>query len=346
MKMIRFRTRWVAVAAALMMLLSFAAACAKDPPAPEQTTKESYVVGVSMDTMFSSYWGSAVTSLDATAKEMGNVELRYLVAEGDANVQNEQIDSLIAQDVDAIICVPKDGQAIMAAVAKCNAANIPFIFLDRPVESTSSIKVDYGVATENYEIVVISMNMMVDYAKANNFKLKALELMGALTDNNAIVRSQAYADVSAANPDVFEILQTIPTDWDANIAYSGLQNAFAANPDANCVLVPSDHFWPAIENVLTEIGRLTTFGEEGHVYIVAVGIEPYVLPAVRDSYIGFDSSSPIKEAAKLTLEAAVKLANGESMGKDFTLLAGFVLTPQNFNELASQTYGYDEWKAG
>ena len=305
-----------------------------------ETTVKQYVIGVSMDTQNSSYWKAMVTSLDNTAAELGNVELRYLVAEGDVNVQNQQIESLISQSVDAIICVPKDSVAVLSAVKKCNEANIPFLFCDRTIESTDDARVDYGVATDNYAMTREGALWLVDYAKENKIVFKAVELMGALTDPNAVLRSEAYNDVAEANADVFTIVQSIPTDWAPDKAYAGIKNAFEANPDINLIVAASDYFWPSASNALKEIGKYAVTGEENHVFFMGVDGEPYGVKAIEDGYIDGDNCQPIMESARQTLLAAIILADGGEMEEEFVLLPGFVLTQENFEELGPLAYGY------
>jgi len=303
-------------------------------------TDNKYVIGVSMATLGSSYGEACKTGLDNTAAELGNVELSYLVAGDDANMQNQQIATFISQGVDAIICVPYDTVAILTAIEECNAAGIPFIFCDRPIEGTANAAPDYGVATDNYALTRLGAQWLVDRAKAAGEVIYAVEFMGALSDEGAVLRSNAYNDVAEANPDVLTIVTSVPTEWDFAVPYTALKDAYAANPEINAILGASDAFFPACANALVELGKWYKVDEEGHVPFIGVDGEPYAIRALEQGWMLASMPQPIMITAKECVLAAITLADGGSMGEDYKLLPGFVLTLENFDELGSQTYGY------
>src|SRR5450756_562318 len=102
---------------------------ATQPPAATTAPAASVIdgkgmkVGLSMDSLESAFWIANEKAIKAQAVT-DNVQLIEVIAEGDANKQNQQIENLIAQGVKAIIIAPKDGSAIEAAVQKAKDANI------------------------------------------------------------------------------------------------------------------------------------------------------------------------------------------------------------------------------
>lgn len=314
----------------LLLVLSF----------PSIAEEKTYVIGISMATQNSTYWEAMMTGIDEAVSERGNVEVRYLVAEDDANVQNQQINTFISQGVDAIICVPYDSEAILVAVEECHDAKIPFIWCDRQITGSDEIKPDYGAGTDNYALTRGGAEWLVGMAKEQGITLQAVELIGALTDENAVKRSQAYNDVAAENPDVLTIITGVPTDWDMSAPYAALKTAFAANPEINCILGGTDGFWPACANALKEVDRYAKTGEEGHVYFIGVDGEPYAIRALEQGYIDGDMCQPIMRSAKACIDAAVILADGGSLESEFDLLGGETITQENFAEIGYTAYGY------
>ena len=191
---------------------------ANTPAASEPTTGESstgpIVIGVSMDTVDHPFWQADVAGMEAKAEELG-VTLDLQVAQGDAAVQNQQIDDMLAKGVAAIICAPKDSKAILPAITKCNEKNVPFIYNDRSIDNTDTATVAYGCGTDNYALAKSGWEWMVQYVKDNDIGvLNVLELSGDLADNNVLDRTQGFKDVMDANPDIVNLVQTVPTEWD------------------------------------------------------------------------------------------------------------------------------------
>ena len=309
-----------------------------EPTETESTEPaETYTIGISMDTQNSYYWKAMTAAFDNKAQELGNVTLKYLVAQLDSTVQNQQIKSFISQGVDAIICIPHDDKAILSAVTQCKEANIPFLFYDRPITSDDAV---YGIATDNYELAKAGMTQLVADAKANNIQIKAVEILGALTDPNAVNRSKAFNDVASENPDVVTIYQSIPTEWDFDKAYAGVKNAFQAHPDINCILAASDAFWPSASNALKEIDKCEPQGDPNHIIYIGLDGEPYGVKAVQEGYIDYDCCQPVMDSTYEIMDAAIKILNGETMPEQFKLNPGFVLTPENFSENGPKAYGY------
>jgi len=141
----------------------------EEPKAADKKIK----IGLSMDSLESAFWVANHKAMVEKAKEL-NVEMVEMMAEGDPNKQNQQIENLIAQGVSAIICAPKDGGAIVAAVKKCQEAKIPIIMNNRPVQG--NVEPELTVLSDNYAMAKEIMQWFVDKAKKENKKYKALLL--------------------------------------------------------------------------------------------------------------------------------------------------------------------------
>ncbi len=88
--------------------------------------RHSYVIGVSMLSLQSEFVVNVKDAMEARAKEM-NVSLIITDAERTADKQVQQVESFIAQKVDAIILNPCELEASSPAVAKAKVAGIPII---------------------------------------------------------------------------------------------------------------------------------------------------------------------------------------------------------------------------
>src|SRR5438093_4221782 len=104
---------------------------------PKLTKKDKYKVGFAQ-TESNNPWRLAQTaSMKDEAAKKGD-ELVYTDAAGSAAKQVSDVDSMIAQKVDAIFLAPREEKPLAAAVLKAKAAGIPVILLDRNVDETQA----------------------------------------------------------------------------------------------------------------------------------------------------------------------------------------------------------------
>ena len=132
----------IALALALILVLGLAA-CASNPDAkndntPAQNTPEAeapaengtsdapvvHKIGVSIPTLQEERWQNNFNYFTEEADKMDNVEIILQVADLDAEKQNTQIESMIAQGVEAIIVCPVDVATIGATLDSAAAAGI------------------------------------------------------------------------------------------------------------------------------------------------------------------------------------------------------------------------------
>ena len=341
---------------AVLMMVSVFAACAKPveqaataAPAATQApaaqapaesaapAPQKIVIGVSMDTVDHPFWQADVTGMEDKAKELG-VELDIQVAQGDANVQNKQIEDMLANGVSAIICAAKDSKAIMQAVKKCNEKSVPFIFNDRAVASTDDAKVAYGVGTDNYLLAKAGWEWMAKYAKEKGLKLKVLELVGDLADNNVLDRSKGFKEVMDANPDVIELVKQVPTEWNLDKSLAGTTNALQANKDINCIYMHSDYLLEPTVSALKQANKYFKIGEPGHIIVMPFGGSKNSLDGVRDGYYEMCFGMNIYGEGAQCVQGAVDLINGKTFDKPAGD-PGFIIDQSNIEQFGKTAYG-------
>src|SRR5690554_6312943 len=158
------------------------------------------VIGISMDAIESQMWTENQASMHKTLDELG-IKYIEVIADGDAQKQNQQIETLIAAGVDAIIIAPKDATTIVSAIRKANAAGIPVVMNNRA--AGPGAEVACSVTSDNYSMVVRMMNYIADQARATGQTYKVMEFIGNLGDVNAVLRHEGFRAVVDANPDIF-----------------------------------------------------------------------------------------------------------------------------------------------
>jgi ABC-type sugar transport system substrate-binding protein len=318
-----------------------AAPAATQAPASGQTggaiDGKGMSIGLSMDSLESAFWVANEKAIKAQA-EKDNVKLVEVIAEGDANKQNQQVENLIAQGVKAIIIAPKDGSAIEAAVQKAHDAGIPVIMDNRPVQGT--VNPDLQILSDNSAMATQALQWFVDKAKKENKTYKALLLIGALSDQNAIERKTGHMAVLDANKDVINVVAQVPSEWKQDVALAGIQNAFQANPDINLIITPSDFLLPPIQSALEQIGKWKKIGEDGHISLVTFDGDENGMSALKNGYSEVDAAQSADGTGFAAVDWAIKLANGEKPAQMNLLDPGKIATLDNKADVWPTIWGW------
>jgi ABC-type sugar transport system substrate-binding protein len=330
------RMRVVALLACLLLLLPMAVMAGGQKEAGPKAGGK-MTIGVALDNLNDPFWVGIKKGIDDAGRELG-VELVIRTAEGDAVKQNSQIDDMIAQGVSGIVCVYVDFKAILQAVKACNKAGIPFVFCDRTLDSTADAKVAWGIATDNYALTVKGWDWMADYARKNKMDLKVLELVGSLSDENVLRRTDGFKAVMAKNSDIIQLVQQVPTEWNLEKALAGATNALQAHPEINCIFMHSDYLLGATISALRQANRYKKIGEAGHVVVMPYSGNKASLDAMREDYVEMCFGMDVYKEGYQSVKAAVDLANGKTLGKPI-LDSGFIITQENFAETSKRAYG-------
>lgn len=294
-------------------------------------------LGLSYDSLESAWLVVNHAAVVEEAEKRG-AEVISVMAEGDAAKQNSQIENLIARQVDAILCFPKDSAAIVKSVKKAKEAGIPIIMINRSV--SGDVLPDVQIIANNQAMARQVLNDFADIARREGKTYNTVLLIGNLSDENAGYRKAGHDEAIAENPDVFNVVAEVPTEWNLDIALKGLQNALQANPDANLIVTPSDYLWPPIRSVLEQNNRWAKIGEANHFPVVSFDGDEVGMQYLKDGYNWADAAQDAFVEAQLAVEWAFKLIEGETPPQNIIFDEGQIVTIDNFDEMAPQVWSY------
>lgn len=338
---------------ALTLILSLTA-CGGAPaatPAPTQPAAESLApvpapaenkpikIGVSLDTIDSQYWVSIIGFLNEKAKAE-NVELIQTVCEGDANKQNQQIEDLIAQGCEAILCGARDGASIVAAVKKCSNAGVPIVMLGRSVMGEEALP-QVQVLVDNISLASGTVQWAADKARKEGKTYNIALLVGSLGDQNAVERREGAVACIEKNSDVLKLSAEIPTDWKPEQAFSGLQNAFQKDPSINLIIAPSDVFFTTIQSVLEPLGKWVKRDDPNHIAVIGFDGDDGFAKMMEEQYVDASAVNDTKYMAHTSLGWAIKLVKGEAAPAEMNMLdPGIIATPDSWETVKKDVWGY------
>jgi len=299
--------------------------------------EKTITLGLSYDSLESAWLVVNHAAVVEEAEKRG-AEVVSVMAEGDAAKQNAQIENLIARQVDAILCFPKDSSAIVKSVKKAKEAGVPMIMINRSV--SGDVLPDVQVIANNQAMARSILNAFADIARRDGKKYNAVLLFGNLSDENAGFRKAGHEEAIAENPDVFNVVSVVPTEWNLDTALKGLQNALQANPDANLIITPSDYLFPPIRSVLEQNDRWAKIGEPNHFPVVSFDGDEVGMQYLKDGYNWGDAAQDAFVEAQLAVEWAFRLIAGETPPSNIIYDEGQIVTIDNFDEIAPTVWSY------
>lgn len=288
-------------------------------------------IGISIDQLFESRAG-VVNAAKAEIESLGHTYVE-VVADGDPQTQNSQIQSLINQKVDAILVCAVDLNTIETALLAAKKAKIPVVAYDRDLPDSQAK--DNFVGPDSISDGLLAGEYMAEALKGEEGTVYILELLGALNDQNGIDRSKGFNDAIAALPNV-EIIQ-MPTDWDSAKALAAVQNAFQANPEIKGIFAATDTQIPSIETVLTDLGRLNKVGEEGHIVVTGINGSNDGYESTVSGYADGIVVMDLVTTGETAVHNAIKLINGESVSD--TVIPGIFYSSDNIEANKADIWG-------
>lgn len=319
------------VAAAVLAFLVLAS-CEKKKDGTSPLT-----LGLSCDSLESAWLVMNQAEIVKEAKKNG-AEVVTMIAEGDAAKQNVQIENLVARQVDAVLCIPKDSAAIVKSIRNCRNSGIPIVMINRSV--SGNILPDAQIVANNQSMGEKVLQAFADRARREGKTYNVVLLIGNLSDENAVLRKAGHQKAIANNPDVFKVVAEVPTEWNLDTALKGLQNALQANPDANLIVTPSDYLWPPIRSVLEQRGRWAKIGEPNHFPVVSFDGDEVGMQYLKDGYSWGNAAQDALFEARLAVEWAMKLIKGEKPPQNIIYDEGQIVTPENFPQEGPKVWSY------
>ncbi|WP_019586209.1 ABC transporter substrate-binding protein [Deinococcus apachensis] len=273
---------------------------------PKLAVKKTYKVGFAQ-TESNNPWRLAQTkSMQDEAKKMG-WQLVYTDAAGSAAKQVSDVDSMIAQRVDAIFLAPREEKPLAAAVKKARAAGIPVILLDRNVDpSLAKAGQDY-VTFIGSDFVQEGQRAAEWLTKKMNGKATIIELQGTTGSSPANDRKAGFANYIKKYPGM-KIVASQTGDFARDKGRQVMETLLQAHPDVTAVYAHND------EMALGAIAALEAAGKKPgkDVMIVSIDGEKDALQAIIDGKLGATVECNPRFGPK-AFETLMRYAKGEKI---------------------------------
>jgi inositol transport system substrate-binding protein len=269
---------------------------------PETNGQKQVTVGVSLMNLSSEFIVMLNQAMDAKARELG-VKLVVNDAQRSPERQVQQVESFVAQKVDAIILNPCEVEASSPAVTKALAAGIPIVNVNSETRVTPSA----FIGSRDEESARLAMEFI---ARRLNGQASLVMMQGFLGQAAQIKRDQGAREVLARNPGL-KLLAVQTAEWDRAKAISLMENWIQSHgAKIQAVFAQND------EMGMGAVLALEQAKLKDKVIVVSVDAIADALQAVKDGRLDATVFQDAHGQAGTALETAVKLARRETCLKE------------------------------
>ncbi len=275
------------------------------------------LIGVSMLSMQNEFIVKVSDEIEKKAEAVG-AELIVVDAERSALKQIEQIESFIAQGVDAIVMNPCEVEASSPAVTKALAAGIPII----NVNSATATKPTAFVGSDDVESGRIAMEYL---AKRLNGQGNVIMIHGYMGQAAQIQREQGAREILKKYPGL-KLLAHQTGEWDRAKSMSLMENWIQSfGNKVNAVFAQND------EMGMGAVKALEAAGMKDKVVVVSIDAIPDALRAVEKGTLDATVFQNATQQGAQAIETALKIIGKQPYEKE-VLIPFQLVTRENVAE--------------
>ncbi|OGG59909.1 hypothetical protein A3C89_03130 [Candidatus Kaiserbacteria bacterium RIFCSPHIGHO2_02_FULL_50_50] len=225
-------------------------------------------------------------------------EVRF--AQGDKNLQAQQIQDFVDLGAKVIVVNPVDGENLVPVMKEAHAKGVKFIAHDRLIVGGP---IDYFVTVRMQDMGRISAEQML----LRNVGKHLVYVMGDPADTNAVFHrdgTMKALEYAIERGDVV-LRAELPTDWSEGVAYKVMAEYLKEHKDVDAVITGYDELAEGVARALREAGIAGVYVTGGNAYVSTC-------EAIRAGDITVTFLKPEVILADASIAAADSFMRGES----------------------------------
>jgi len=259
-----------------------------------------FTLGLVLGNMDNPYFVQMAEAAKEQAKLLG-IELIITNANYDNATQLAQVENLIQRKVDAIVINPTDSKALIPAAEAAYKAGIPFVCIDRTVDSDL---ISMDIESDN----VMAGRLAAQYlAKRLNGKGKIAIIRGTIGLSVERERYQGFIEEIKKYPGI-QIVAEQSGNFNMAEGMAAAESILTANPDLDAIYAENDPMGiGAVQAIKSMIGRL----KNKNIFVVAVDASPAACDLIKKGeYLVFSSGQQPRKMTAMAINIAYLLAKG------------------------------------
>jgi ribose transport system substrate-binding protein len=276
-------------------------------------------------TLLDEFQTESVKAIEKFLKDVG-YEPVTLNADNKTDLQQSQMNDVIALKPKAIVLAAVDFNALQPSIEKARAAGIPVMIFDRQITATKS---DFTSVAGTVEIGRIAADEIERLLKEKNgaVKGKVLQVLGDPADPYTLDIQKGFEEKMKAFPDV-KIISLPAMQWEASNAGTIVADQLIANPDIDLIFVHAAHLAVAAVASLEAKGK-----KPGEVLLVSSNGAPVGLDLIRKGWEQVEVEQPLYAQAAAIGMFADKVVNKQEIKPGKYKVLGLE------SELTSESWG-------
>lgn len=278
---------------------------------------EQVFIGFLMDTLKEERWQRDKELVEKRAKEVG-AQLSVQVANGDDNLQIKQAENLLSQKVDVLVVAPHNGEIARTIVEMAHREGVPVISYDRLIRNAD---VDLYLSHQVVKMGEMQARYLLERAPRGNY----IVVQGSATDNNARLLHEGQMNVlkpAVDRGDIKIVVDQPAREWLASEALNIVENALTqVNNDVVAVVASNDGTARGAIQALDGqklAGKVLVSGQDADLASLQLIVQGKQTMTVY---------KPIQPLAYGAVDAALKLARGETVATNDTVDNGKIKVP-------------------
>ncbi|MDN7242736.1 substrate-binding domain-containing protein [Planococcus sp. N028] len=277
-------------------------------------------IGISLPSATHGWMGALIDSAEKQAKALQESDgIEYVMTNAaDPNKQANDVDDLIAQDVDVIVMLPIESAALTPVGQKIKDAGIPLVIVDRELENDAATVVVKG------DNEGIGVNAGKFFAEQLGGKGKIVEISGppsSVTEQ----RGSGFKEAVEASEGM-EIIASQSGDFSTEKSLEVMQNILQANPQIDAVFTQDDGMALGVLQAIEEAGRTDIQ------FVTGAGGAKQVFEDIKNDGLMkatfLYSPTMVEDAVKI----AADLAKGEEPAETMVVKEATQVTKENVDE--------------
>ncbi|RJW43154.1 sugar ABC transporter substrate-binding protein [Clostridiales bacterium TF09-2AC] len=276
------------------------AAADTSAPADTEAAAEELVIGCTLQNLSEEFMTMLQGAMELQLKNYDNVKLIINDAESQSDKQASQLDSFVAQGVDAVIISPVDADALASAVKTVVDAGIPVITCSADVTGDQG-QVWVGSSNENGGEIEMKY-----VAEKLGGKGKIAVLRGPLGAFAEQGRFAGYETVLKDYPDI-EIVFDQTGNWQREEAMALIENLLTAGTELDAIVCQNDGM------ALGALEAVKAAGKKDQITITGIDAIVDALDSIKAGELDATCFQDGIGQGTNALDMAVKAARGETV---------------------------------
>jgi ribose transport system substrate-binding protein len=254
-------------------------------------------------TLLDEFQTGSVSALETFLGQVG-YSMQTLNADNKTDVQQSQMNDVIALAPKAIILAAVDFNALKPSIEQAMAAGIPVVIFDRQITSTPSAFTSVAGTVEIGHIAAEEVQRLLT-ERHGAVRGKVLQVLGDPGDPYTLDIQKGFEEKMAAFPDV-TIISHPAMLWEASNAGTIVTDQLLANPDIDLIFNHAAHLSVAAAAALESAGK-----QPGDILMMSSNGAPVGLDLIRSGWMQVEVEQPLYAQAAAVAMFMDKVVNKE-----------------------------------